>query len=106
MMERRRLPAGVRVRSLAHSVRKRNPFARGGALGRRLEGELVTTRAAEVETNGAAAHAPHVADSPRTGSPTPPAPAGRKIRLAWLFLPLFLAALPVLLALFGGPEVK
>jgi hypothetical protein len=28
------------------------------------------------------------------------------MHLAWLLLPSFLAALPVLLAIFGGPEVK
>jgi putative nucleotidyltransferase with HDIG domain len=37
---------------------------------------------------------------------TEPARAAWPPRLAWLLLPSFLAALPVLLAIFGGPEVK
>jgi len=32
--------------------------------------------------------------------------AGRTPRLLWFLLPSFLAALPVLLAIFGGPDVK
>jgi putative nucleotidyltransferase with HDIG domain len=53
-------------------------------LGRRLEAELVMPL------------------EPQTGA----ARAAWTPRLAWLLLPSFLAALPVLLAIFGGPDVK
>src|SRR5439155_12162376 len=80
-----KLPSGARGCSLAHSVRKRILFARGGALGRRLEAELVTP----VEPKQATAK-----------------PAAWSPGFLWMLLPSFLAALPVLLAIFGGPEVK
>ena len=54
-------------------------------MGRRLEAELVTPLEQRTEAR------------PR---------AEVKPRMAWLLLPSFMAALPVLLALFGGPEVK
>ncbi len=58
-------------------------------MGRRLEAELVMPpgpkTAPDQVAGGRAAWAP---------------------RLAWLMLPCFLAAMPVLLAIFGGPEVK
>ncbi len=54
-------------------------------MGRRLEAELVTPLAQRTEARARAAARP---------------------RMAWLLLPSFMAALPVLLALFGGPEVK
>jgi len=60
-------------------------------LGRILESELVMPRASSAEP-------------PRTGDAAPR--ARRRTRFVWLLLPTFLAALPVLLALFGGPEVK
>ncbi|HEX7078655.1 MAG TPA: HD-GYP domain-containing protein [Candidatus Eisenbacteria bacterium] len=45
--------------------------------------------------------------SPRhPSSPSDARPTGFASRLAWILVPSFLAALPVLLALFGGPEVK
>jgi putative nucleotidyltransferase with HDIG domain len=54
-------------------------------LGRRLEAELVMTLEPKTESPARAAWTP---------------------RFVWLLLPSFLAALPVLLAIFGGPEVK
>lgn len=54
-------------------------------MGRRLETELILPAGPKAD------EAPRAAWSPR---------------LLWLLLPSFLAALPVLLALFGGPEVK
>jgi len=54
-------------------------------LGRRLEAELVM---------------------PLEPKADPPGRAARTPRLLWLLLPSFLAALPVLLAIFGGPDVK
>jgi len=54
-------------------------------LGRRLEAELVMPLEPKTE---------------------PPARAAWTPRLLWLLLPSFLAALPVLLAIFGGPDVK
>ncbi|HXL14698.1 MAG TPA: HD-GYP domain-containing protein, partial [Methylomirabilota bacterium] len=59
-------------------------------MGRRLEVELVMP----LEAKGRPESRPAA-----RGAWTPP-------RLAWLLLPSFLAALPVLLAIFGGPEVK
>jgi putative nucleotidyltransferase with HDIG domain len=44
--------------------------------------------------------------TPLEQKPASGARAGRNTRLVWLLLPSVLAALPVLLALFGGPEVK
>jgi putative nucleotidyltransferase with HDIG domain len=43
---------------------------------------------------------------PKTSTSASRPRAARTPRLAWLLLPSFLAALPVLLAIFGGPEVK
>ena len=54
-------------------------------MGRRLEAELVM---------------------PPERTPVSRAKAPVRTPLAWVLLPSFLAALPVLLAIFGGPEVK
>jgi putative nucleotidyltransferase with HDIG domain len=62
------------------------------------------TRVAKLETNGI--DAPAEGAAPPDPGAVSPARAGRPARFAWLLLPSFLAALPVLLALFGGPEVK
>jgi len=43
---------------------------------------------------------------PRATSAAAPREERRRMRFAWLLLPAFLAVLPVLLALYGGPEVK
>ena len=48
----------------------------------------------------------HELSTRRLPSPTPPRPGAIASRLAWYLVPSFLAALPVLLALFGTPQVK
>jgi len=48
----------------------------------------------------------HKLTTRRLPSSTPPRPGAIASRLAWYLVPSFLAALPVLLALFGSPEVK
>ncbi|HMI30497.1 MAG TPA: HD-GYP domain-containing protein [Candidatus Limnocylindrales bacterium] len=60
-------------------------------MGRRLEADLMMPREGKTPPRPDASRDARAAWTPR---------------LAWLLLPTFLALLPVLLALFGGPEVK